>query len=69
MAKRYSNSDKAALLAVYASSGQWLSACARTCGVSVITLRSWQRASQEGDMGGFSAIERSALEELGVFRW
>jgi hypothetical protein len=68
MAKRYSNSEKTALLAAYASSGQRLSAYARICGVSVITLRSWQRAAQEVDMGGFAAIERSEPEGLGVFR-
>ena len=68
MAKRYSNSEKTALLAAYVSSGQRLSAYARICGVSVITLRSWQRAAQEVDMGGFAAIERSEPEGLGVFR-
>ncbi len=68
MAKRYSSSEKTALLAAYASSGQGLSAYARTCGVSVITLRSWQRAAQEDEMRGFAAIERSEVEGLGVFR-
>ena len=68
MAKRYSKSEKTALLAAYAASRQRLSEYARTCGVSAITLRSWQRAAQEVDMSGFAAIERSELEGLSVFR-
>lgn len=55
-------------MAAYASSGQRLSAFSRSCGVSAITLRSWQRALELPEVGGFEAIERAGVSALGGFR-
>ncbi len=68
MAKLYSTTEKEALLLAFASDGQRLAAFSRTCGVSVITLRNWQRAAHTTEMSGFEAIDRSDIEAWGGFR-
>lgn len=68
MAKRYSISEKATLLAAYASSGQRMSEFSRSCGVSVITLRNWQRSEQAAELNGFEAIERPGIAVFEGFR-
>jgi len=68
MAKRFSLSEKEALLAAFASSGQWLASFSRTCGVSLITLRNWQRDAQITEKSGFGAINLADVEAWGGFR-
>lgn len=56
MAKRYSESEKRNLIASYLQSGQSYAAYARVCGVSAITLKTWQSQYSETKMEGFVAI-------------
>lgn len=68
MAKRYSTSEKEALLSAFALSGQRLAAFSRSCGVSAITLRSWQLADKATSAGGFEPIVQSSIDSQCGFR-
>lgn len=56
MAKRYSESEKRSFISSYLASGQSCAAYSRICGVSSITLKSWQLQYGEPSPAGFVAI-------------
>lgn len=56
MAKRYSESEKRIIVSSYLESGQSCAAYSRVCGVSAITLKSWQERYSENNPMGFVAI-------------
>jgi len=67
MAKRYSLTEKHSLLRAYELSGQSLAVFSRSCGVSAVTLRSWQRVAGLPEVGCFVAIERAVVTPCGGF--
>lgn len=66
MAKRYSESEKRSLITSYLASGQSCAAYSRVCGVSAITIKSWQHQYSENTPTGFVAIsEPFGISESG----
>jgi transposase-like protein len=68
MAKRYSEEEKRRIISLYLASGQSCAAYSRACGVSAITLRSWQTQFGANPSSGFVALTPPLSASGHIFR-
>jgi transposase-like protein len=68
MAKRYNEQEKRDLVSSYLASGRSCAAYARSCGISAVTLKSWQLRFSEAHPSGFVAISGPSDEREYGFR-